>query len=335
LAPGDGQPSEPHVRTVGRSFRVRFNGSVVPLCIDPASASVVRDALEDFAPDIVHVHEPLSPSTSMLGVLYAPAPIVATFHAYIEDETVPGQLYTAVAPLLRPVWNRIDFRIAVSQAARWTVGSRMGTQHCAIIPNGADVEHFAAADPAPLPAGRKLLFVGRLEPRKGFRYAVRAFEELADGFPDVQLVVIGDGPQRTLLRRLEPRARERVHMLGAVPQAALPTFHAASDIFLAPATGRESFGIVLVEAMRKGLPVVSFDCPTGPADVLTDGKEGLLVPPKDVDGLARAMSRLMADEGLRAEMGDAALMTVQNYSPAAIHAQWTELFEELEAERAA
>ncbi|MFN2566615.1 MAG: glycosyltransferase family 4 protein [Gemmatimonadaceae bacterium] len=313
LAPSDAEPTEPHVRIVGRPFRVRFNGSVVPLCIDPTSAAVVRDALEEFAPDIVHVHEPLSPSTSMLGVLYSPAPTVATFHAYIEDDTVSAQLYTAVAPLVRPVWNRVDFRIAVSQAARWTVGSRMGSQQCSIIPNGANVEHFEGAAPAELPAGRKLLFVGRLEPRKGFRYAVRAFAELADGFPDVQLVVVGDGPQRTLLRRLEPRARERVHMIGAVTQAELPTFHAASDIFLAPATGRESFGVVLVEAMAAGLPVVASNLP-GYSEVVRPGREALLVPPRNADALARATASLLDNPTLAARLGQAGRLRARTFS---------------------
>ena len=334
LAPGDAEPSEPHVRIVGRPFRVRFNGSVVPLCIDPASAGVVREALAEFRPDVVHVHEPLAPSTSMLGVVYAPAPIVATFHAYIEDETVPGQLYTAVAPLLRPVWNRIDFRIAVSQAARWTVGSRMGDQPCAIIPNGADVDHFAGAAPAPLPAGRKLLFVGRLEPRKGFRYAVRAFSELADGFPDVQLVVVGDGPQRTLLRKLEPRTRERIHMLGAVTQAALPTFHAASNIFLAPATGRESFGIVLVEAMAAGLPVVASNLP-GYSEVVRSGREALLVPPRNSGALARATASLLDDPTLAARLGQAGRVRARAFSWQRVAASVERVYEEaLRASRA-
>ncbi len=327
LTPGDAEPAEPHVRIVGRPFRVRFNGSVVPLCIDPGSAAVVREALDEFAPDIVHVHEPLAPSTSMLGVLYSPAPIVATFHAYIEDDTLPAQLYTAVAPLLRPVWNRLDFRIAVSQAARWTVGSRMGSQRFEIVPNGANVEHFADAPPAELPPGRKLLFVGRLEPRKGFRYAVRAFADLAEGFPDVQLVVVGDGPQRTLLRRLEPRTRERVHMLGSVTPAELPTFHAASDIFLAPATGRESFGIILVEAMAAGLPVVASDLP-GYSEVVRPGREALLVPPRNANAIARATASLLDDPTLAARLGQAGRLRAQTFSWHRVAARVERIYEQ-------
>jgi phosphatidylinositol alpha-mannosyltransferase len=327
LAPGDGEAPEPHVRIVGRPFRVRFNGSVVPLCIDPASAGVVRDALEEFGPDIVHVHEPLAPSTSMLGVLYSPATVVATFHAYIEEDTVPGQLYTAVAPLLRPVWNRLDFRIAVSDAARRSVGSRMGSQRCAIVPNGANVEHFETAAPAELPAGRKLLFVGRLEPRKGFRYAVRAFVELASDFPDVQLVVVGDGPQRTLLRRLEPRTRDRVHMRGAVTHAELPTFHAASDIFLAPATGRESFGIVLVEAMAAGLPVVASNLP-GYSEVVRPGREALLVPPRNANAIARATASLLDDPTLAARLGQAGRLRARTFSWHRVAARVERIYED-------
>lgn len=304
LAPGIDAPAQPYVRLVGRPTGIRFNGSVAPLCIDPFSAAVVRGAFDDLRPDVIHVHEPFAPSTSLLGVLCADAPVVATFHAYYEPFTVHGGIYTGWSQLLRPVRSRIDHRIAVSRAAERTMSVRMRGANGTIVPNGADIGHFRNALPATLPPGRRMLFVGRLEPRKGFRIAIDAFAELGARYDDLRLVVVGDGPQRTQVRRLPPRLRARVDMIGRVSHAALPTYHAASDLFVAPATGRESFGIVLAEAMAAGLPVVASDLP-GYGEVVRHGREGLLVPPGDVAALAAAAARLLDDPALAARLADA------------------------------
>ena len=304
LAPGSAASTERDVRIVGRPVRVRFNGSVVPLCFSPASATAVREALDQFDPDVVHLHEPLAPSTSMLAALYAKAPLVATFHAYFGREMLQGQMYSAVAPLLRPIWRRIDHRIAVSQAAAASVTSRMGRDPIRIVPNGADLEPFRRALPADLPAGRKLLFVGRLEPRKGFPIAVRAFALLAQRMPDVRLLVVGEGRDRKALRELDADVRARVTMLGHVTRAELPTYHAAADVFIGSALGSESFGIVLVEAMAAGLPVVVSDI-AGYREVVHEGIEGLLVPPSDPEALAAALTRVLDDASLAARLGAA------------------------------
>lgn len=297
LAPGASTPAERYVQLVGRPTRIRFNGSVAPLCIDPFSAAVVRAAFDDFQPDVIHVHEPFAPSTSLLGVLCADAPVVATFHAYHEPFTVHGGIYTGWSQLLRPVWSRIDHRIAVSRAAQRTMSTRMSGADSTIVPNGASIAHFKGAKPATLPPGRRMLFVGRLEPRKGFRVAVDAFAELGETFDDLRLVVVGDGPQRTQVRRLSRKLRARVDMIGRVSHDALPTYHAAADFFVAPATGRESFGIVLVEAMAAGLPVIASDLP-GYGEVVRHDREGLLVTPGDPLALAESAARLLGNETL-------------------------------------
>lgn len=294
LAPGIESPAQPYVRLVGRPTRIRFNGSVAPLCIDPFSAAAVRGAFDEFRPDVIHVHEPFAPSTSLLGVLCADSPVVATFHAYHEPFTVHGGIYTGWSQLLRPVWSRIDHRIAVSRAAQRTMSTRMSGAASTIVPNGASIAHFKHAIPATLPPGRRMLFVGRLESRKGFRVAVDAFAELGATYDDLRLVVVGDGPHRTQVRRLPRALRARVDMVGRVSHAALPTYHAASDFFVAPATGRESFGIVLVEAMAAGLPVVASDLP-GYGEVVRHEREGLLVTPADPFALAEGAARLLDD----------------------------------------
>lgn len=313
LAPGIEQPAQPYVQLVGRPTRIRFNGSVAPLCIDPFAAAAVRGAFDDFRPDVVHVHEPFAPSTSLLGVLCADAPVVATFHAYHEPFTVHGGIYTGWSQLLRPVWSRIDYRIAVSAAAQRTMSARMRGSPSAIVPNGASIAHFAGAEAAVLPPGRRMLFVGRLEPRKGFRVAVDAFAELGHCYPDLRLVVVGDGPQRTQVRRLPRGLRARVDMIGRVSHAALPTYHAASDFFVAPATGRESFGIVLVEAMAAGLPVIASDLP-GYGEVVRHEREGLLVTPGDPAALADASARLLDDSALANRLSHAGGLRARTFA---------------------
>lgn len=303
LAPGDRAGFREDARVMGRPIPVRVNGSVARVCISPRSSRVVRKALETFAPDIIHVHDPLAPSTSMLAVRHANAPVVATFHSYFARDHFEGRVYTAIAPLLRPIWRRIDARIAVSEAALESVCSRMGRADVQIVPNGADIDVFATARAAHLPAGRKLLFVGRLEPRKGFPVAVRAFAELAPEYPDLRLVVVGDGAEKHAVNDLPPALRSRVHMMGKVSYEALPTYHQGSDIFISPATGSESFGIVLVEAMAAGLPLVASDI-AGYREVARHGKEGLLVTPSDPTALAQGVRVLLDDPAFAARLGD-------------------------------
>jgi len=332
LAPGDRRRARQGVRIVGRAVRLPVNGSVAPICLSPRSALVVRTALREFAPDVIHAHEPLNPGTSMLGVWLANAPVVATFHANVPRGNLQSAAYGAMARMLRPIWDRIDTRIAVSEAARHSVCSRMGKpdedDEVHIVPNGSDVQVFASALPAALPAGRKLLFVGRLETRKGFPVAVRAFAHLARDYPDLRLVVVGDGADRDAVRELDADARSRVHMAGRVSAKALPTFHRASDIFLAPATGSESFGIVLVEAMAAGLPVVASDIP-GYREVTRHNLEGVLVPPGDSGELARAVRRLLDDPSLARSLGSSGAIRARLFDWDAIVDRLMEMYEEL------
>jgi phosphatidyl-myo-inositol alpha-mannosyltransferase len=307
VAPSLKPVREAGVASAGRAVRVRYQGTVAPIA--PVSWPSVRRILRTYRPEAVHVHEPLTPSASMAAAMTTRAPVVATFHAHSER----SRLFDLAAPALRRVWRRLDARIAVSETAARFVSDRLG-DGIRVIPNGVDVERFGAATQAEdLPPGRKLLWVGRLDPQKGFRVAVRAFERLAPELPDLTLVVAGDGKDRSALVELPLPVRERVIVLGTVDRETLPRYHAAADAFVGPAVGQESFGIVLVEAMAAGLPVVATDIP-GYREVVDQGVEGLLVPPRDPVAMAEALRRVLEDEELAKSLGEAGRARARRYS---------------------
>ena len=304
LAAGNGE-----VVDVGRAIRIPFNGSVAPVCPDPRSRRRIRTALERFHPDVVHAHEPFSPSTGFFATLEATVPVVGVSHAYMERSV----LFSAFSRAFRRVWDRPAVWIAVSEAALSFLRKhiRPGAR-ALVVPNGVDVEPFRHAAPADLPAGRRLLFVGRLDPRKGFPVAVEAFGELAPEFPDLQLIVVGDGPERDAVSHLPAHLSRRVTMIGTVPHALLPPYHAAADVFVAPSTGRESFGIVLVEAMAAGVPVVASDIP-GYREVVRSGMDGLLVTPKDSRALSSAVRKILSEPALAERLGAAGQARAERY----------------------
>jgi phosphatidyl-myo-inositol alpha-mannosyltransferase len=290
LTPARGPVADPFVRVAGRAVSIPYQGTVAPIAPWPGALRRVGRELAAFRAQLVHVHEPLTPSTSMYAAIRSRVPTVATFHAYADRSA----LLDVAAPALRPVWRRLSVRIAVSQAAAWFVTSRFGGE-VRVIPNGVDVRLFSSGEPAAgLPPGRRLLWVGRLDPQKGFPVAVAAFGALAPELPDLSFVVIGDGRDRDAVRSLPPDVRTRVIMLGPVPHDRLPDYHAVADAFISPATGQETFGLVLVEAMAAGVPVVASDIP-GYREVVTSGLDGMLVPPGDAESLARAVRAVLDD----------------------------------------
>ncbi|MEP7381747.1 MAG: glycosyltransferase family 4 protein [Gemmatimonadota bacterium] len=323
LAPGDSPGVHGHVHIVGRTFSTFSNGSEARISVSPRTLGNLTREMRAFMPDVVHVHEPFCPAIGLTAVWSSPAPVVGTFHSYFARETVDGRLYTAVAPFLRPIWRRVNRRVAVSQAARHSAKGRLGKGDVKILPNGVEVERFATATPArDVPTGRNLLFVGRLEPRKGLPFAMRAFAQLADRYPDLSLIVVGDGPERDAMSAVPEALRPRVHMMGKVSYEALPSYHRAADIFISPATGAESFGIVLVEAMAAGLPIVASNIP-GYREVARDGRESVLVTPSNTDALAQGIAHLLDRPALAAQLG-------ANGSQRALDYAWDHIIDELE-----
>ena len=313
VAPGDGASPDPGVRIVGRPFAVPFNGSRAPICFGTFEALAVRDSIDAFVPDVLHLHEPLSPSVGLLALIFARVPVVATFHASFDD-SLDARLYTWEARLMRGLMKRVKVGIAVSESAARCIRDRAPVP-IRLIPNGVDVQRFAAV--RRVNGRRMLLFVNRLEERKGFAVAVRAFGELAPRFDDVDLAVLGDGPERVAVETLAPDVRARVTMLGHLGMDEVPAQYGRADVFLAPATGRESFGVVLLEAMAAGVPIVA-SAIEGYSAVVRHEVEGLLTPPSDSTAVASAVARILEDPSLAQRLGEAGRRRAQQYAWATV-----------------
>jgi phosphatidylinositol alpha-mannosyltransferase len=313
LAPAERPVAEPGFVGLGGSVAVPYNGSVARIAFGPRALARVRRAVGRGGYDLLHVHEPLSPSVGLLAVASTRIPTVGTFHANLGRSLA----LEAAGPLLGRLYDRLDGRIAVSASARDTWQGRFGGT-MAVVPNGVAPEFFAG--PRPLDAlagdGPTVLFVGRLEPRKGLAYLVRAFLRLKPAFPRLRLLVVGRDDRHTqdkLMAMVPPRLRPDLVFVGAVPQADLPSWYASADVFCAPSLGGESFGIVLAEAMAVGLPVVCSDI-GGYRDVVHDGTGGLLVPPRDPEALAAALGGLLDNPARLAAMGEAAASAARRYA---------------------
>lgn len=287
---------EPGVMSVGRSIPVPYNGSIARLAFGPRVAGRIRVAIRRGRPDVVHVHEPFAPSAGLAALLATRLPVVATFHASLGR----SRAYRVASPALRPLYRRLAGRIAVSEEARRTVSSVLGDAEISVIPNGVDWSRFAGLEP---PAGETILFIGRLEPRKGARVLLEAFPAIKERHPGASLVVVGEGPERRACESAVPDAlREDVMFVGRVEPVELARVVGEASVVCVPSLGGESFGIVLLEAMAAGRPVVASDIP-GYAAVLRDGVDGALVPPGDAPALADALAGVLADPARAKAMG--------------------------------
>lgn len=331
VAPG--QRSRRGVRVVGPSIRIPFNDSVAPIGLRPDIIGRTRRALAALHPDVVHVHEPIVPWVSLAATLSSPAPVVATYHAWSDRDRV----YRMAGRLLRPVLNRIDAHIAVSPAAAAYHGAALGHRADAftIVPNGVEVARFRVARPFPHIRAPSLLFVGRLEPRKGLDQLLHAMLYLESTRPDLRLYVVGDGPDRDRCQQMLPaRLLSNVVFLGRVGAEELPRFYASCDLFVAPALGGESFGIVLIEAMAARCPVVASDIP-GYASVVTNGVTGRLAPPGDPRTLAHAIGALLDRPSLARALADTAASEVSRYDWSAVAEQVRATYQRVVGERMA
>jgi phosphatidylinositol alpha-mannosyltransferase len=303
------------------------SGSVANVCISFNLGPRVKQLLKREQFDIVHLHEPFMPLLPFQFLRYSQYTNVATFHAAREGG---NRLYAYARFLIKPWWSRIDGRIAHSRAALRLVGKYFADRY-RIIPSGVDYPFFAS-EVTPIPQyiddKRNILFLGRLERRKGLPYLLEAYALLKKEMPDTRLIVVGgDGGLRAACERYVRENRlSDVVFAGYVPNAEVPRYFKTADVYCAPNTGAESLGIVLLEAMAAGAPIVASRI-EGFADVLTEGQEGLLVPPRDAEALAGALHRMLSDAAAREEMGKQGARTAQHYSWERVSSQVLEYYE--------
>ncbi|MFE9844254.1 glycosyltransferase family 4 protein [Streptomyces goshikiensis] len=298
LAPADDEtPLPPYVVSAGRAVPVPYNGSVARLNFGFLSAARVRRWLHDGVFDVIHIHEPASPSLGLLSCWAAQGPIVATFHT----SNPRSRAMIAAYPILQPALEKISARIAVSEYARRTLVEHLGGD-AVVIPNGVDVDFFASAEPKEEWGGSTLGFIGRIdEPRKGLPVLMAAFPRIVEECPDVRLLVAGRGDEEEAVASLPADLRSRVEFLGMVSDEDKARLLRSVDVYVAPNTGGESFGIILVEALSAGAAVLASDLDAF-AQVLDQGAAGELFANEDAGALAAAAVRLLRDPARRAEL---------------------------------
>jgi phosphatidylinositol alpha-mannosyltransferase len=310
LAPADDDvPVPPYVVAAGRSVPVPYNGSVARLAFGPLSAARVWRWITTGEFDVIHVHEPFTPSLALLAVLSVrDEPVVATFHTAMTR----SRAMHAISGVLQLVLERITARIAVSALARKVQVEHLGGGAWE-IPNGVFVSKFAEAPPLPgWPGeGGAVGFLGRFtEPRKGFPVLLEAFTEVAATRPGLRLLVAGPGDRDEV--GVPAAIADRVTFLGMVSEEDKLRMLRSVDVYVAPNTGGESFGMILTEAMAAGAPVVASDLDAF-RRVLDGGKAGRLFPVGDAGALARELADLVDDPAARAELAGHASEVVANY----------------------
>lgn len=295
LAPTDGQDDAAlpfWVVSAGRPVPVPYNGSVARVSFGMVTATRVRRWIRDGEFDVVHVHEPASPSLSILACWVSDGPLVATWHSSQDKSRAMSAAYYVVQTAM----EKITGRIAVSEKARDTLVKMIGGD-AVLIPNGVTCKNFAVGDPlVGFPkAGGTILFLGRIdEPRKGLQILLAALPEMLAELPDLTVLVAGPGDVKDLQDSLSDELRGHIEFLGLISEDDKVSAFKSVDVYVAPNTGGESFGIVLLEAMAAGTPVVASDIEAF-AEVLEDGNAGALFANADPTSLARQVITLIGD----------------------------------------
>ena len=326
----DGADLPPWLVPAGRAVPVPYNGSVARLAFGPVSLTRTRRWLRRGDFDVLHLHEPTVPSLSMLACFAASGPMVATFHT----ATARSRALQVFGTTLQPGLEKITGRIAVSPAARRVVVEHLG-HDAVLIPNGVEVARFTGARPledrrdAPT-----VVFVGRIdEPRKGLQQLLAALPDLVERVPDVQLLVAGPGDVEEVRETIPSGLQDHVRLLGLVSEADKASVYASGEVYCAPNTHGESFGVVLIEAMATGTPVVASDLEAF-RRVLQDGRAGVLAPVGEPAALATALADLLLDPARRAALSAAGSRAVLAYDWSQVTRQVLEVYETVAAVRA-
>lgn len=296
---------------LGRSVPVPSGGSIARVSLSWWLYPRVRDFLQEERFDLIHLHEPLAPILPLCFLECSNTVNIGTFHAYYSRQ----HLYRFSQPIIRRWHSRLHGGIAVSPAARKYVNNFFPRDY-RIIPNGIDVDHFAGnTNPWPqyLDGKTNILFVGRKEKRKGLKYLLEAYCRLKWEYPNTRLIIVGPGDlDRDSQGIVSARNPGDVEIVGGVSYQDLPRYYASADIFCSPATGQESFGIVLLEAMACGKPIVA-SAIEGYMGIVKEGEQGLLFPRKDPQALADTLATLINNPEHARQLGDTGRRMVEQY----------------------
>lgn len=311
LAPAISEESitEDFVVTAGKPVAIPYNGAVARVLFGPVAASRVRQWLLQNEFDVLHLHEPAIPSLSLLACAIAEGPMVGTFHAAAPKQKVAF----VIAPLLEPIIEKLRARIAVSEVARETLTIHLETD-AIVIPNGIDVKFFQNA--APNKAWQRdftIGFIGRFsEPRKGLEILIKALPEIVKSIPNSRFLIAGPGEGLEVMQSVAPNLRSRLEFLGRLSEGEKASFFKSIDLYIAPNTGGESFGIILAEAMASGTVILASDLPAF-VNVLGSGSYGETFMNEDSWDLAKQVINLFKDQRRRENLSISARIGAERF----------------------
>lgn len=319
----DSVQSANYVVNAGKPISIPVNGSVAKILFGPVASSRAKQwiASEDF--DLLHLHEPAIPSLSLLACSAAEGPLVGTFHVSTQKKKA---IY-AIGPILEPIVEKLTARIAVSELARSTLKDHFDTD-AVVIPNGIDGQRYANAKvSADYSGGHTVGFIGRFEEsRKGLQVLLDSLAIVSRFIPDVTYLVAGPGESEDFLKRLNPQLRSRIKFLGLLTNEEKMSFLKTVQIYVAPNTGSESFGIILTEALSAGTAVVASDIPAFKA-VLENGAAGDLFINGDSADLAKVLVALLRDDERRKKLAENGKLSAQKYDWQVVAEQIENIYE--------
>ena len=290
----------PYVVSAGKPIAIPYNGAVARILFGPIAFARVRAWITQGDFDLLHLHEPAIPSLSLLACWAAEGPMVGTFHAASKKQ----KAIFAIGPILEPVIEKLAARIAVSEVARSTLTDHLETD-AIVIPNGVYTDRFVSGIKRAQWSGNTLGFIGRFEePRKGLSILLDALPIVARSVPDVKVLVAGPGESDSLMKSVDPQLQNRITFLGRLSEEDKADFLGSVDVYVAPNTGGESFGIILAEAMAAGTCVVASDIPAFKW-MLGNGEFGINFASEDATDLARILIDILQDSQRRSSLAKA------------------------------
>jgi len=328
LAPASEEVERPDwLVDAGRPIAVPYNGAVARVQFGPLAAARVRRWIGENNFDVLHLHEPGIPSLSLLACWSAAGPIVGTFHAAHSR----SRALNAASPILVPALEKLSARVAVSEEARATLIDHHGGD-AVVIPNGINVDQFAGAIPQEKWQTVTLGFIGRYdEPRKGLAVLLDAMPSIIERHPTVRLIIAGPGDAESVLNHMSDSVRQHCEFLGMVDDQAKAELLASVDVYVAPNTGGESFGIIVAEAMAAGAAIVASDLAAFHA-VLDDGNAGLFFANGDFEDAARVISDLLDDGLARIDLGRRAQISALQFDWSQVASQILSVYEMISIE---